>query len=215
MTTHPTPTELLACPFCGGDPSIRPYMKNGLEIRCGGCHVALRQRVLRNSIEWLREKMVLDWNRRAHTLSAREDGWQRIDPANTALLRLADQLDVLTRSFPTTGFYVATGEIVDKMRKLAGRRDGCSLIAAERARQVYAEGWTPEHDDEHEGDDLALAAACYAMPPDRYLRSHQPPLSWPWEEAYWKPGDRIRELVKAGALCAAEIDRLQRAAPKH
>jgi hypothetical protein len=33
---------------------------------------------------------------------------------------------------------------------------------------------------------------------------------WPWAERFWKPtpDDRVRELVKAGALIAAEIDRL-------
>lgn len=38
--------------------------------------------------------------------------------------------------------------------------------------------------------------------------------AWPWEARFWKPcpDDRARELVKAGALIAAEIDRLQRAA---
>jgi hypothetical protein len=35
---------------------------------------------------------------------------------------------------------------------------------------------------------------------------------WPWDESWWKPGDRIRELAKAGALIAAEIDRLNRIA---
>jgi hypothetical protein len=34
---------------------------------------------------------------------------------------------------------------------------------------------------------------------------------WPWDERWWKPSnDPIRDLVKAGALIAAEIDRLQR-----
>lgn len=38
-----------------------------------------------------------------------------------------------------------------------------------------------------------------------------PPSMWPWGEQYWKPtpSDRIRELVKAGALIAAAIDRMQ------
>ena len=38
-----------------------------------------------------------------------------------------------------------------------------------------------------------------------------PPPAWPWGEQYWKPtpSDRVRELVKAGALIAAAIDRLQ------
>jgi hypothetical protein len=34
---------------------------------------------------------------------------------------------------------------------------------------------------------------------------------WPWDEKWWKPSTNpIRNLVKAGALIAAEIDRLQR-----
>lgn len=38
------------------------------------------------------------------------------------------------------------------------------------------------------------------------------PRTWPWGEASWKPSpdDRVRELVKAGALIAAEIDRIRR-----
>jgi len=36
---------------------------------------------------------------------------------------------------------------------------------------------------------------------------------WPWHPLQWKPTpkDRVRELVKAGALIVAEIERLQRA----
>jgi hypothetical protein len=91
---------------------------------------------------------------------------------------------------------------------------GIDLIAAERRRQVEVEGWTPEHDAEHGADDLAVAAACYALPyPLRDGRTGLPPyrVGWPWERDAWKPtpDDRIRELVKAGALIAAEIDRLQ------
>ena len=38
-----------------------------------------------------------------------------------------------------------------------------------------------------------------------------PPERWPWDESWWKPSnDSIRNLVKAGALIAAEIDRLHR-----
>jgi hypothetical protein len=35
---------------------------------------------------------------------------------------------------------------------------------------------------------------------------------WPWDRAWWKPSpnNRIRDMEKAGALIAAEIDRLQR-----
>ena len=104
---------------------------------------------------------------------------------------------------------------------------GAELIAAERQRQVETEGWTAEHDAAHRADDLARAAVCYATPPadrtihtrnmsrsmgapdDRGDRFAQYPQGWPWSPDDWKPtNDRVRELVKAGALIAAEIDRL-------
>jgi len=99
-----------------------------------------------------------------------------------------------------------------------GARDGVALIAAERRRQVEQEGWTPEHDDRHDGGELAEAAACYAAPwfPPRPRDEGAPPIApegWPWGARWWKPGDRVRELTKAGALIAAEIDRLQRFVP--
>lgn len=91
-----------------------------------------------------------------------------------------------------------------------------TLIVAERRRQVEAEGWTAAHDDEHAAGELAVAAACYAIPASRRdCGSHiDYPALWPWDPSWWKPGDRVRELVKAGALVAAEIDRLQRAAAR-
>lgn len=93
---------------------------------------------------------------------------------------------------------------------------GAELIGAERERQMDTEGWTPEHDDGHEQGELAGAAACYAIPPHVRKKDHISPswrALWPWESRWWKPtpDDRVRELVKAGALIAAEIDRLQRA----
>lgn len=88
--------------------------------------------------------------------------------------------------------------------------DGVKLIAAERERQIEREGYDAEHDDsDHDQQELARAAAQYAIP------SHLRGVSlWPWSWIWWKPtpDDRVRELVKAGALTAAEIDRLQRAA---
>lgn len=89
--------------------------------------------------------------------------------------------------------------------------DGLDLIAKERQRQIDSEGWTDQHDDGHVNGDMARAASCYAMP--GYCRSELfKALVWPWDDSWWKPSpeDRIRELAKAGALIAAEIDRLQR-----
>jgi hypothetical protein len=62
-------------------------------------------------------------------------------------------------------------------------------------------------------DDLALAAVCYALPEeDRPLDTldNNVPVYWPWDDEQWKPypTDRVKELIKAGAYIAAEIDRL-------
>ena len=35
-------------------------------------------------------------------------------------------------------------------------------VLAERQRQIEAEGWTPDHDDQHDRGELAEAGACYA-----------------------------------------------------
>jgi hypothetical protein len=88
------------------------------------------------------------------------------------------------------------------------KKTGIELIAAERERQIKVEGHTAEHDAQHTKGQLAHAAVCYALPdriPDAVM------MIWPWPDEWWKPtpDDRIRELVKAGALIAAEIDRLQ------
>ncbi|MBU6430357.1 MAG: hypothetical protein KGR26_15180 [Cyanobacteria bacterium REEB65] len=86
---------------------------------------------------------------------------------------------------------------------------GTELIAAERKRQIEEEGWTANHDASYHDGELALAGACYAF--DVVNGPHRTPSSaWPWDRAYWKPtpNDPIRQLVKAGALIAAEIDRL-------
>lgn len=84
-------------------------------------------------------------------------------------------------------------------------------VLAERQRQVQSEGWTPEHDDRATDGALSLAAATYAL--------HGPlpvhgdiPVTWPWAPEGWKPGTPRRNLVKAGALIIAEIERIDRAA---
>jgi hypothetical protein len=103
-------------------------------------------------------------------------------------------------------------------------KTGIELIAAERQRQITKERWTPEHDDAHSGHELARAAAFYVKHyvsrawifendgPELYPDHEAPKDEWPWARKWWKPSDPMRDLVKAGALIAAEIDRLQRKA---
>jgi hypothetical protein len=84
---------------------------------------------------------------------------------------------------------------------------GIERIAAERKRQIEEEGFTAEHDDCLGAGVLAAAAACYAVP-----SLAEKAWLWPFDRSWWKPtpDNRIRELEKAGALIAAEIDRLER-----
>lgn len=85
-------------------------------------------------------------------------------------------------------------------------------VLAERKRQVTADGWTPGHDDEYEHGELADAAGCYALSSELFDCAGEPPRPWPWPDEWWKPTNRRRDLVKAGALILAEIERLDRAA---
>ncbi|HBP3383297.1 TPA: hypothetical protein L5Y92_004628 [Pseudomonas aeruginosa] len=88
-------------------------------------------------------------------------------------------------------------------------------VQAERRRQITAEGWTPEHDDEHADGQMARAAACYALAgssaPNDGTAALLVSLAWPWDEQWWKPSTARRDLVKACALALAEIERLDRA----
>ena len=93
-------------------------------------------------------------------------------------------------------------------------------VLAERKRQVEAEGWTPEHDDKHAKGEMAKAAASYAVdnvslyPPGQWNSERRSIADWlwPWDMRWWKPTNRRRNLVKAGALILAEIERLDRTA---
>lgn len=93
-------------------------------------------------------------------------------------------------------------------------------MISERQRQQSVEGWTPKHDDKHDNNELAFAASCYAFhsaaaswdfeddgtPYD----IHPAPKNWPWAPEWWKPTNPRRDLVKAGALILAEIERIDR-----
>ena len=90
-----------------------------------------------------------------------------------------------------------------------GRKTGIELIAEERQRQIEEEGLTFEHDTQWKDDELCRAAVSFIERP-HWMNSDACPEKWPFDVAWWKltPQDRIRELQKAGALIAAEIDRL-------
>lgn len=113
---------------------------------------------------------------------------------------------------------------------------GHFLIAEERQRQMVKEGWTPQHDDQHDNGEIALAAVAYASPfPVKVRAWIEKPCgcrsvgecfcsgriqrwidAWPWDGKFdkRKKHSRVRQLIIAGALIAAEIDRLNRRPPQ-
>ncbi len=123
-----------------------------------------------------------------------------------------------------------TGRLLGPFRD-SGRppvSDGAKLIAKERERQVDVNGWTSNHDDTHDRGEMVGAAINYAelarfisvynrTDGKRFYHGAPPqPATWP-KDWTWKPdyADAIRNLVIAGALIAAEIDRLQRLVREH
>lgn len=95
---------------------------------------------------------------------------------------------------------------------------GAELIAAERERQIHDKGYAPESDDQQTDGSLLIAGLLIGLdvaghemanvdPPDR---------DGPWPDQLLLKvrakyaGDDVRRLEIAGAMIAAEIDRLVR-----
>lgn len=92
-------------------------------------------------------------------------------------------------------------------------------IETERQRQIYEEGYTPNHDfAEHCDNELIIAAAGYcqvAINIDLFIDENgEPrgmyPIFWPMSPNPWplKPQSKRRSLIKAAALIVAEIERM-------
>ena len=89
---------------------------------------------------------------------------------------------------------------------------GAAMIAKERYRQILEEGYDAAHDRYHKDNELAIAAACYAVNgiPGVSVYEYGDSDAFPFAAEYdrRRKHDRIRSLVIAGALLAAELDRL-------
>jgi len=90
--------------------------------------------------------------------------------------------------------------------------NGIERISAERKRQIEEECWSASHDAEHTSGQLLLLAACYTLKNYTFAdfeKAIESELDAYWGSDEWiKYTDPIRNLEKAGALIAAEIDRL-------
>lgn len=142
--------------------------------------------------------------------------------AGSAIIQAAaDQLDRM---------YAWQEEHGVKVPDLAGASVGVSSraladIVAERRRQVEVEDCTPESDDKYRDGEMARAAGIYAIIAGSNLTNYRNALGgyhlgdclqalldhyWPFHRSWFKPTSRRRDLVKAGALIVAEIERLDR-----
>lgn len=101
---------------------------------------------------------------------------------------------------------------------LPGLRAVIDEVVRERGRQV-GKGYDASHDDEHACDEIAAAAAWYAMPEvcrewQLYDNSFGSTIGEALLPDGWTPpaeSDRRRQLIKAAAMLVAEIERMDRA----
>lgn len=146
--------------------------------------------------------------------------------ARTHLLESFEQELAAFRAHPPApGSTEAPSPVMDAAERNAhhARERALARVQRERLRQIHAEGWTEAHDDHHHPGTLARAAACYAISAANTITHGAllPALQrvimaiWPWSRAWWKPSNTAppgaRDLVKAGALIIAELERLERA----
>ncbi len=211
--------EPLVREWCAGTGS-EPHMKPGL---VDGLVDVLRKRLNRAALA------------AAPTPPAGEGVNEAINRACKTIAALLDALPdpaarIFWRQEAAKRFASATGcpELIDSARLTtpATGTDEALRVAVvpskaaqdvfeERRRQVEVEGWTPEHDDAHDKAELGSAAMCYVQAATCELGHPRSPLRgvpgfWPWDDAWWKPADPRRNLVKAGALILAELERLDR-----
>lgn len=90
---------------------------------------------------------------------------------------------------------------------------GTDLIAKERVRQLTQEQYLPIHDKQWVTGELALAGVHYAFWAIMTYRKSMVLgidewFTWPWLRRYYKPKSYVKDLIRAGTLIAAELDRL-------
>ena len=83
--------------------------------------------------------------------------------------------------------------------------DGAEMIRRERAT---LRGLSRFRSVRFPNGELAAAARCL-LENNAHPHPTSPPTEWPWRKGYWAPKSRLKNLARAGALIAAEFDRIQ------
>lgn len=131
-----------------------------------------------------------------------------------ALVKKGEPADISQRINERRELFAYITRWADARTVAASAKDAAARdVLAERKRQVEVERRTPARDDIYMKYELRAAAVCYALTYNMTNPENLPAL-WPlaWAPEWWKPSTERRNLVKAGALILAEIERLDRAA---
>ncbi|EMM5894271.1 hypothetical protein R7364_002643 [Klebsiella michiganensis] len=175
---------------------------------------------------WAEERCALPWgylkNRRTNTgYFSKHDYtnlWAAWKAAGAELVEAVEKAQGMETYWKTQcrGITDHCEELQARIAELESRTVTAAAadVLAERKRQVTTEGWTPEHDDQHVNFEMAIAGGLYAISAvdSHHKLRNSAPSAWPWDRKWWKPDGPRRDLVKAGALILAEIERLDRAA---
>lgn len=138
-------------------------------------------------------------------------------PGATEGVASADQGGAAAAPAPAPVAPIAAAPTAAPSKKEAAKTQARELsqaatdVLAERARQVEAEGYAVEADDTLTDYQLPRAAACYVLAASGVAR-HKAMLFWPFAAPMKVAEARRRNLVKAGALILAELERLDREA---
>lgn len=147
---------------------------------------------------------------------------EAVSPRRTQHQAMHQQLLDMLGASDHQGAAARIGELagLELLLTTGGAGRGVTAIAQERRRQIEGERFDPTADQQYHQGELAQAAACYvrleamrsvaATVPGTAVDDRVPP-EWPWARCWWKPKDRRSNLVRAGALIAAELDRMDRA----
>lgn len=234
-------TPMLPCPFCGKRPTIEPWhggspLKRMVScVNDDGCHV--QPSVTGESPE----QAITRWNHRARvagTICAKPIEWEddkgEWNDKNGFGFYIHFEDDGSDEPYSAAWGEGDSETFATLEEAQAWCQDTIDSWVRENAIIASASPQLQLLPDEQPKDGIALiadAAACYADAAGAIVRGADPielhnlaedyshyegmesgPI-WPWDPSWLKLSpDPIRNLVKAGALIAAEIDRLQRVA---
>lgn len=129
--------------------------------------------------------------------------WKHFKTLYRTIERANREIQKLMSGSPSTFFILSE----NMMKGIVEQKSGIELIAEERKEQIEKHKCTVEYDVSHNRDNQIIEAANKLLWEDA---NYTPPKGWDgdlWFKMITKP--HKEKLIIAGALIAAEIDRLQ------